>query len=373
MPAKKLWTEADLLALREMASAGLSDHQILESGRIDGIRSTAQVSNARQRYRIIGGLYHRPGAPPLAATMTRVVSETPDRTIYAPEEADDEPFDELLGRAIRQTRRDREKAQARRFALANIVTDRPIAIAFLSDQHLTMGGPCDVERAFGDAHIVQQTPGLYAMLGGDGVDNHIKHRAAMVGKGSRPTDEYRLYDGYLRTLGHKTLSVISGNHDDWTKDAAGIDMVGILAARHRLHYAPDMVVLTVRLVSGPHDTEGQQYVIKLRHQYRFGSSLNLSHTVKRMYDMDGETFDVGVVCHNHEAEVSTFNRHGMPRYAVRPGSYQVESSFSRRVGFAQSYPTCPGVVLWPGGRRIELFEDLRGLVEKLADARRQAA
>lgn len=303
------------------------------------------------------------------ATLTRVVSETADSVVYAPEEADDEPFDELLERAIRQTRRDARKAQARRFCMAKIVTTKPIAIAFASDQHLTMHGPCDVERAFADARTMQQTPGLYTVLGGDGVDNHIKHRAALVGKASRPADEYRLYDGYLGTLGHKVLAMVSGNHDDWTRDAAGVDMVGVLASRHRIHYTPDVIVMTIRLARSVDDEGGQEYTIKLRHQYRFGSSLNLLHTVKRMYDMDGDAFDVGVVCHNHEAEVGTFNRHGVVRYGIRPGSYQVESAFSRRIGFAQSYPTCPGVVLWPDQRRIEQFEDLRGLTEKLGDVR----
>jgi hypothetical protein len=304
--------------------------------------------------------------------MTRVVSETPERTILASDEADDEPFDELLGRAIKATNRDVQKAQSRRFAEARIVTTKPIAITFKSDQHLTMHGPCDVQKAFADAEIVQQTTGLYAVLGGDGVDNHIKHKAALVGKASRPSDEYRLYDGYLRTMGHKVLAMISGNHDDWTRDESGIDMVGVLASRHKMHYAPDVLCLTVRLVSSPDDEEGQEYNIKIRHQYRFNSSLNVGHVVKRMYDMDGDAFDVGVVCHNHEAHTETFNRHGMVRYALRPGSYQVESSWSRRVGFGQSYPTCPGVVLWPGTRRIEAFEDLRGLTEKLGDARKAA-
>src|SRR5690606_20487278 len=109
----------------------------------------------------------------------------------------------------------------------------------------------DVRRAFEDAEIVQQTPALYSILGGDGVDNHIKHRAAMIGKGSRPSDEWRLYDGYLRTLGHKVLGVVSGNHDSWARDASGVDMVGILAARHRLHYAPDVMLMEVELADTP--------------------------------------------------------------------------------------------------------------------------
>lgn len=361
----KFWIEYEPV-LRELAASGMTDREIFESGSIP-VDTVAQLTTARHRYGIEGGDIQR-----RTARITRVVSETPERVVYAPEETDDEPFEDLLERAVKSTDRDTAKARARRFCIAELVTTRPVALAFVSDQHLTMHGPCDVRRAFADAEAIQQTPGLFCLVGGDGVDNHIKHRAAMVGKGSRPTDEYRLYDGYLRALGHKILAVISGNHDDWTRDASGVDMVGLLAARHRLHYAPDEVVMTVRLVPEP-GAEGQEYTVKLRHQYRYNSSLNLTHTVKRLYDMGGDPFDVGVVCHNHEAEVGTFNRHGLVRYAIRPGSYQVESAWSRRVGFGQSYPTCPGVVLWPGERRIELFEDLRGLAEKLADARREAA
>lgn len=351
---------ADEGTLRELYAQGLTDKRMGEGAGCS--------DDAVYRWRKRNGLRAN-GGNCGRATFTRVVSETPERTIYAPEESDEEPFEELLERAISQTERDMKKALARRFCVAEIVTTKPIGIAFKSDQHLTMHGPCDVRKAFADAEIVQQTPGLFALLGGDGVDNHIKHRAAMVGKGSRPNDEYRLYDGYLKVLGLKTLAMISGNHDDWTKDNSGVDMVGILASRNRIHFAPDVVVMTIRLVPEPGAEPSAEYTVKLRHQYRFGSSLNLANTVKRMYDMDGDPFDVGVVCHNHEAEVGTFNRHGQARYYIRPGSYQIESSFSRRIGFDQSYSTCPGVVLWPDERRIELYEDLRGLKEKLADAR----
>jgi hypothetical protein len=361
--AGRPWSSEEENTLRELCGKGLPDAAIARA--MPG-RSVASISQKRMNMGLEAGIAAREAQ---FATMTRVVSETEERTIIAPEEADDEPFDELLQRAINQTNRDMKKALARRFCIAEIVTTKPIALTFKSDQHLTMHGPCDVEKAFRDAETVQQTPGMYALLGGDGVDNHIKHRSAMVGKGSRPSDEYRLYDGYLKTLGYKTLAMISGNHDDWTKDSAGVDMVGILAARNRIHFAPDVVVMTVRLVPEPGAPASIEYIVKMRHQYRFNSSLNVGHAVKRMWDMDGDDFDIGVVCHNHEAHSEYFNRHGQPRVALRPGSYHVESSFSRRIGFGQSYPTCPGVVLWPNERRMEAFHDIGGLAEKLGDVR----
>lgn len=357
------WTVDEEQTVREMVADGRTDTVIARA--LPG-RTVAAVRQKRSDLGIPSGSQVANGK----ATLTRVVSENEERVILAPEETDEEPFADLLERAKRATNRDLRKAQARRFAVARIVTHgRPIAITFASDQHLTMHGPVNVERAFSDAEAIQQTPALYAILGGDGVDNHIKHRAAMVSKGSRPTDEYRLYDGYLRTLGNKVLGMISGNHDDWTKDQAGVDMVGLLASRHRIHYAPDVMVMQVELLDTPTSEPSQVYTLKVRHQYRFNSSLNVGHVVKRMYDMDGDQFDIGVVCHNHEAHIESFNRHGAARWALRPGSYQLESSWSRRVGFPDALPTCPGVVLWPDEHRMDAARDLRELVERLEAAR----
>lgn len=361
MAGGRTWTDEELVRLRELAAAGARDKEIAE---VLG-RSANSIRIKRSREGIRAGI-----SIPLRERLdlVRVVSDTPERTVYASEDSADEPIEDLIERTVKRTRRAVDRAHAQRYALAKIVSDRPIAIAFASDQHFSASAAVDVEQALMDAEAIQQTPGLYVLLGGDGVDNHIKHRAAMVAKSSEPTDEYRLYDHYLRTLGHKVLGVVSGNHDDWTRDTAGVDMVALLASRHRMHYAPDEMVMTIQLV-GQDGEVRQSYTAKVRHQYRYNSSLNLGHTVKRMYDMGGDPFDVGVVCHNHEAHIESFDRHGLTRWALRPGSYQVQTSHGRRYGYGPGYPTCPGVVLWPGERRIEAFHDLRGVVEKLSDAR----
>ena len=98
----------------------------------------------------------------------------------------------------------------------------PVAICAISDQHIAKGTPCDFARMREDAELIRDTEGFYAVLGGDGVDNHIKHRAAMISAGSGPDDQWRLFDYYLQLFGDsnrsesKILAVISGNHDAWT-------------------------------------------------------------------------------------------------------------------------------------------------------------
>lgn len=309
----------------------------------------------------------KPEATGQAALLTRVVSGGPEHEVFAADQSEEEPIEDLWDRALEQTGRAVERARTRSYALAHITTKAPIAIAFVSDQHIQTDGATDLARLREDAELIQQTPGMWCILGGDGIDNHIKHRASIINSGSKPSDEWRLYNDYLGILGYKILGMISGNHDFWSIQFAGVDMVFHLAKSNKVHYAPDEIVLTVKLGDPPDD--GQQYVIKVRHKYRYGSTLNLLHTVKRMYDQGSDPFDIGVVCHHHEAAFEMFNKHGLTRYAFRPGSYQVTSAYSRAEGFNDAYPTCPAVILWPGERKILPFGDAREAADVLATLR----
>lgn len=345
------WPKEDDAKLADLVKSGMTNPEVAKELGL----TLSQVDNKVRRLGLAG------------ARITRVVSETPDRVVYA-EDDGDEPIEDLLDRTMKATKRAIAKAQKRKMATARLITKRPIGIAFASDQHLSTDAPVDVEKAFEDARLIQQEPGLFCVLGGDGADNHIKHRSALVGKRSAPPDEWRLYDHYIGTLGLKLLAIISGNHDDWTKDLAGVDMVGHLASKHRIHYSPDEVLLSVGLAPDV-DAPARDYIAKVRHQYRFNSTLNIGNTVKRMYDMGGDQFDVGVVCHHHEAHVETFERHGQTRWALRPGSYQITSTYSRRFGFNPTYPTCPVAIFWPDEHRVVCFKDLREGITHLRAAR----
>lgn len=250
-----------------------------------------------------------------------------------------------------------ENAEAiRRVTLSNRINvtfgpdDGPIGIAAISDQHIAPGCPVDLKRAREDAERIRDTPGLFCVLGGDGVDNHIKHRSAMLA-GRDVGLQWELYEEYLAILGPKVLAIISGNHDHWTKQQAGVDMVARIAKRGGFCYAPHEAFLTVGLGS-------QSYKIGLRHQYRFNSQINQTHAVKRWYDMGAEAFDIGVVCHHHEPALEPFERHGLTRWAARPGSYQITSDYSRQYGYNDTRPTCPTFILFPDRRHIIGFVDL---------------
>ena len=272
--------------------------------------------------------------------------------IVQPEWEDDWDGDTEWARAEQKGIKAIDKASKRGRFKVNFDSG-PIAISVISDQHIAPGTPCDFKRMKEDAELIRNTKGFYAVFGGDGVDNHIKHRSALIGANSTPDEQWRLFDYYLQLFGDKILAIISGNHDAWTAQIGGVDYLSKLANNQKVCYAPAEARLDITV-------QDQMYKMVVRHQTgRFNSSLNQTHAVKRFYENNEELFDVGVIGHHHEAAVEMFIKHGQKRYAARPGSYQISSPYSHQYGFARSIPTCPTFVFFPGERRIIGFDDVR--------------
>ncbi len=278
---------------------------------------------------------------------------------------------EMWERAKKATKRDVKRARQLRLADVAILDDYPVALSAISDQHIRESGPIDIERMERDATLVRETPGVYAVLGGDGADNHVKHRAAMAAGGSAPRREWQMYDHYLGMFRgedqpSKLVAMISGNHDEFGKDMTGLDEVARLARDHAIFYAPDELLLTVTVGKVP-------YRVKIRHQYRYNSSFNKLHTVQRLWDMGDDDFDIGIVCHHHEGTVGDFGKHGRTIYAARPGSYQITSGYGRRYGFPLTTPTCPTFILYPDRFKIVAFRDIEDAVFHLNALRQERA
>ena len=231
-----------------------------------------------------------------------------------------------------------------------------IAVAFMSDQHIAPGTPCDLKRMREDAELIRRTPGLYCILGGDGTDNHIKHRSAMLSARSTPTEQWQLYEYYLNILGPKLICAVSGNHDTWSAQIAGLDMLGWLGRTNKIVTASHGAFLEILLGS-------QEYRVHIRHQYRYNSGFNMTHAVKQMLRMGEHDFDLGVIGHHHEAAMEAFMWRGQQRWACRPGAYQISSAHSAQYGYETAVPTCPTFLLSGQERDIVGFFDVRTAVK----------
>ena len=289
----------------------------------------------------------------MAALAGHVVPEV------ASEQTDDTPPAEAWADAEKRTSRAVRRALTQRKVSITIPDTKPVGIAAISDQHIQTDGPTDMTRMREDAELCRDTPGLYAMLGGDGCDNHLKHRSAMLAAGSRPKRQWQLFDHYLGMFGAETiLGVISGNHDNWSQQFADIDMVSVLVKARKMFYAQDELLAQMKVGDF-------SFAYAMRHQYRFNSQLNQTHSIKRWWEMGSDNWDVGVLCHLHELALEPFTKHGKRRWAMRPGSYQITSGHSRQYGFNATAPSCPTIIVRPRLGRIMAFEDVRDAADYL--------
>ena len=370
MPSGMLWSEEEAAFMARLWAMGHTNQEVWEKHQDDGRfpkRTVNAMAKARTTSRVVAEAVRRAEEGyniPRRVERALAGEHEPGVTMEHVEKPPALDPEATWLRAERATTAQSEWHKKRHYAKITFQTDKPIAFSFVADQHISQDGPVMLQKMREDAELIRDTSGMYAILGGDGVDNHIKHHAAMINAGSRPGTEWSMYDHYLKMFGHKIVGAISGNHDDWTQDMTGMDAVSNLMQRNRIWFAPDYFVITVALVMGAHI---EKYVIKIRHQYRYNSSFNETHSVKQMLRIDDHDFDVGVLCHKHRWAYEE-----LERIALRPGSYQVTSGYSRRYGYGLSTPTCPTVILWPGMRKLHGFRDVHLAADYLGWARNRA-
>jgi len=232
--------------------------------------------------------------------------------------------------------------------------NHPVGISFISDQHITKKGAVDMHQMLEDAQLIARTPNLYCCLGGDGVNNHIKHLSAMISDESNPADEYRLFDYYLNILQDSIMVLITGNHSWWTQERAGVDMIGWTCCHRKIQYGKHEAFLKVNV-------GGQDYRLAWKHKPKNASMYNDTHGVKqwlRFFESD-DLFDIGCMCHHHVPAMEHGRHHGKDRVYIRPGSYQITTDYSQINAYPSTVPKCPTVVLYPGTRKMVPFLDVK--------------
>ncbi len=360
-----LHASADMV--RKLAAKGLQTKEIMKRTGLSGstVRKYKNAGLARNNYPKPVPSVKRDDVREMRKAslleQVRRLESGEDFPICTPEYEEAVDYGHLWGCAEAENAKRIERALSQGKFKA-ILPDEPIAVSFISDQHISTGNVVDMKRMREDAELIAATPGCYAILGGDGVDNHIKIRAATLAARCQPGDQYELYSYYLSIMVNKILAMISGNHDAWTDQTAGIDMVRRIASEQKLCYAP--AEARIECVVG-----STTYKLAVRHQYRMNSSFNLGHAVKQWWRMGDGDFDIGCVCHHHEPHIESFNAHGEEKWACRPGSYQITSSYSRQYGFNSTHPTCPTFILYPNRKEIVGFKDLRPAIRMLTSER----
>jgi hypothetical protein len=215
---------------------------------------------------------------------------------------------------------------------------------------------------------------MYCVLLGDAVDNFIPPKlAGEIRTGTRLTitDEMGIVKEYLSILAPKIKAVVSGNHEGWTKQMAGIDYfrdVLALIAPDCL-YDPFNVWATVTL--GDFSRR-----MAISHHWRGKSMYNPMHAFIRARKMDGKRFDFGFGAHTHRCGAyQSFPDEGETVLALLAGAYKIVDDLSQRLNLeAPNKATAISVMLDAREHAMIPLDDL-GLAARLtrlalADAER---
>lgn len=233
-----------------------------------------------------------------------------------------------------------------------INADSPVFVAFLADLHIGAVG-----THYAEFHQkidkLASSPQTFIVSCGDTLDNYLPswHAEGSFEAICPPEIQKRLIEYIYGKLKGKILAIIQGDHDESSHYADDFDWTKYLC--EKLECANLGFGGFIDLTVGK-----QSYRILARHRYRFNSSFNLTHTVKRMREQLGD-FDVGVVAHNHQSAIEYVAMSDKTRVFVRPGSFKAADRYARRIGFTDLPCQIPIVKLWPDERRMLVFPDLK--------------
>jgi hypothetical protein len=246
--------------------------------------------------------------------------------------AGEEPnVDEVLARAYAEW--DKTAAlEARRQNQSIALPGRVTTIVGLGDQHAGSPGS-DYPRMFEEARIIRDTPGMYCVLLGDTIDNFVAPKlVAQIRTGTRLSipDEAVIAREYLSILAPKIIAVVSGNHEGWTQQLAGIDYFQSVIAQINPRCLYDPFNLWAKVTVGDFSRR-----MAMSHAWRGKSMYNPTHAFIRSRLIDGKRYDFGFGGHTHRCgSYQSFPDEGETVLALLAGSYKIVDDFGRRLSLA---------------------------------------
>jgi hypothetical protein len=271
--------------------------------------------------------------PEIRHEIKRLLLETPEPTVTTVEgvRANEWPDEDEVWNQLVNTWQKRSDLERRRRSQKVVISDGPFCLVHFSDIHAGAEGT-DYPRLLADIEIVQSMPATRTTLIGDLVDNFIlgRMRAIRDNGAIDITAEWVTAKRIIEMLGPSLLFVVSGNHDLWTKIAAGVDYLRSAVTAINPGVIYDEHEIKVDLVVG-----GVSFPGKLRHSWKGNSQWNDLHAIEKDGKLTND-FAWGVGGHTHRSGLySTFNVSGRTAVAILVGPYKRYDDYGRQLGAIQ--------------------------------------
>jgi hypothetical protein len=241
--------------------------------------------------------------------------------------------EEVVERQRKIYARKREKNQAKKSQTVRFDYG-PICLAFQGDEHYGNSG-CDIDHALEDAHLIADTPGMFAIKMGDIVDNFIV--GYLLGENAKQSlaieSQWECAKRHLDILSNNVIAVVGGNHGGWTHALSYIDPVRQITPDDVL-YDPDEI--TFRLKVGTSSKK-----VFLRHKFSKGhSQWNETHALEKAAKFTHPGYDIYAAAHTHSGlHLKQFAKRGTDDYAVaiQTDTYKKYDDYGDEQGYS-AYP-----------------------------------
>lgn len=285
----------------------------------------------------------------------------PEELTYPTLPSSELPVEKLIEQAAQRFTAKLAAKEARRWMEIGVHSNKPIGVCIMGDPHIDNPG-CNWPLLREHIHILEETPGMYAIGGNDITDNWIG-RLERLYNDSEVTKKqaWKMAKWLLQGTNIRWLAVVLGNHDMWGDG-------GLLAK------AATQVIVPVDEWSARIQLRfdnGSVTKLHMSHDLPGTSQWNILHGPQKSALM-GDPADLIMVAHKHQwALAQGEHPHtGKTYWLGRARGYKYLDTYADVLGFgSQRHGASITAVIDPGvaagPQRIQCFADLQDAADYL--------
>lgn len=236
--------------------------------------------------------------------------------------------------------------------------DHYVLLCPLGDQHIGSDAT-DYEKLRNDATMIGNCEYALALNVSDTIDNFINKKIfeAVINSSCTPKQEIKMMQQYFDLFQGKMIISISGNHENWSKKATGVDWLAEFMKKNRIIYNRDEIRIYI-------DLNGIEYSGKLRHKMKNKSMYNKTHGLKQNQRFNSEEiFDFIIAGHYHDPAIEISRNFGKIQLFIQTGTYKITDPYAYELGFGLGYPDMPCFIISPFDKKLIPCYDIKTGVE----------